>query len=166
MLLVEKILFTKEESNQIIEDYKNHERYWNGNNRSYKSSSILYSDDNKWIFSRFRDFFESVSGLEVGKLKEEIHFHNFTVGDWFGKHDDNKNTRLYAVGSLLNDDFEGGDFIFYNSSEATILKRCGNSYVFDVRISHEITPITQGSRYSLLWFLESNHIKSSPNKLI
>jgi hypothetical protein len=35
-----------------------------------------------------------------------------------------------------------------------------------VRITHEITPILEGERYSLLWFLENEHIKIKTNKLI
>lgn len=166
MLLIQKILFSKEECDVIITNYRKLERSWNKKDRSYKSYPISYSDDNKWIFSRFLEFFESVSEFEVKKLKGDIHFHNFIFGDWFGKHDDNKSGRLYAVGSLLNDDFEGGDFIFYNSSETLISKIPGNSYVFDVRIPHEVKQITLGSRYSLLWFLEGEHLKCRESKLI
>lgn len=166
MLLTQKVLFNKEECDSIIRDYKKSERSWDKKDRKYRSYSIKYSDDNKWIFSRLTKFFESVSGLEVKKLKEEIHFHNFITGDWFGKHDDNKSGRLYGVGCLLNDNFDGGDFIFYNLSEISILKSVGNSYVFDSRIPHEVTHIKNGSRYSLLWFLEAEHLKSTGNKMI
>ncbi len=166
MLLTQKILFSKEECDLIIENHKKSERLWNKNDRSYQSCSIQHSDYNRWIFSRFTEFFESVSGFEVKKPKGEIHFHKFVPGDWFGKHDDNKSGRLYAVGSLLNEDFEGGDFIFYNPLEVPVLKFSGNSYVFDVRITHEVKPITIGSRYSLLWFLEAEHLKLKRGKLI
>jgi hypothetical protein len=33
-------------------------------------------------------------------------------------------------------------------------------------MEHEITPILEGERYSLLWFLENEHIKTETNKLI
>jgi len=166
MLLTQKILFSKEECDLIIKDYKKSERSWSKSDRRYQSCSITYSDDSKWIFSRFSEFFESVSGFEVKKLKREIHFHNFTSGDWFGKHDDNKSGRLYAVGCLLSEDFDGGDFIFYNPFENLVLKSVGNSYIFDVRIPHEVKQITKGTRYSLLWFLEGEHLKLIENKLI
>jgi predicted 2-oxoglutarate/Fe(II)-dependent dioxygenase YbiX len=67
---------------------------------------------------------------------------------------------------LLNDNFEGGDFNLYNQNKVTLNKMLGNTYIFDVKIEHEITPILKGERYSLLWFLQNEHIKMEINKLI
>lgn len=33
-------------------------------------------------------------------------------------------------------------------------------------ISHEITPIEMGTRYSLIWFIQGNNIRTVPTKLI
>ena len=92
--------------------------------------------------------------------------HKFTKGDWFGKHNDIRDNRLYAVGVLLNDNFEGGNFTLYNPNEIILNKIIGNTYIFDVGIEHEIAPILEGERYSLLWFLQNEHIKTETNKLI
>ena len=73
---------------------------------------------------------------------------------------------MYAIGVLLNDNFDGGDFKLYNSDEYTLNKQVGNTYIFDAKIDHEITPVLSGERYSLLWFLQNKHIKSQTNKLI
>jgi hypothetical protein len=86
-------------------------------------------------------------------------------GDWFSEHNDVKENRLYAVGVVLNDDFEGGDFILKINGESILNKTIGNSYIFDVRINHEVTNILSGERYSLLWFLQAEHLKFE-NKLI
>ena len=67
---------------------------------------------------------------------------------------------------LLNDNFSGGDFKLYNPNEIIVDKVVGNTYIFDVRIDHEITSILDGDRYSLLWFLQYEHIKIKTNKLI
>jgi predicted 2-oxoglutarate/Fe(II)-dependent dioxygenase YbiX len=109
---------------------------------------------------------EKETNIKIGTIKKTIHFHKFTNGDWFGKHNDIRNNRVYAVGVLLNDDFEGGDFKLYNPNEYMLNKEMGNTYLFDVRIEHEITPILSGERYSLLWFLQSEHVKFDINKLI
>ena len=101
-----------------------------------------------------KDFVERETNIEIRTIKKTIHFHKFTKGDWFGKHNDVRDNRLYAVGVLLNDDFSGGDFKLYNPNEIILNKVIGNTYLFDVRIDHEITPILDGERYSLLWFLE------------
>ena len=73
---------------------------------------------------------------------------------------------MYAVGVLLNDNFFGGDFKMYDKNNTILNKKIGNTYVFDVRLEHEITPITNGERYSLLWFLQNEHIQYITNKLI
>ena len=66
----------------------------------------------------------------------------------------------------MNDEFEGGDFKLYNPNEIILNKVIGNTYIFDVNITHEISPILNGERYSLLWFLQHEHIKIKTNKLI
>ena len=166
MKLTEKILFSKDECQSIISNQLEDATNWNMNDRKYDSKTIHYNENNKWIFNKLKDFFEIETDLKIIKTKQEIHFHKFIYGDWFGKHNDNKSERLYAVGVLLNDDFEGGDFILYNPNEHILNKKIGNTYIFDVRIEHEITPILEGERYSLLWFLQKEHIKIKTNTLI
>ena len=77
-----------------------------------------------------------------------------------------RDRRLYGIGVLLNDDFKGGDFKLYNPDEVKLNKVIGNTYIFDVKIDHEITPIIEGERYSLLWFLQNTDIKVNKEKLI
>lgn len=166
MILKEGVIFTKEECESITLHNSTYITNWRMKDRKYDSQLIEYTLETKWVFDKLKTFFELETGLEIKKIKEEIHFHKFTKGDWFGKHNDIRDNRLYAVGMLLNDDFDGGDFKFYNPTEQTLNKIVGNTYLFDVRIEHEITPITKGERYSLLWFLQNEHIKFQTNKLI
>ena len=44
--------------------------------------------------------------INIFKLKPYIHFHKYISGDWFGRHNDIRGDRIYAVGVLLNDKFE------------------------------------------------------------
>jgi len=134
--------------------------------RKYNSQPINYSLETKWLFDKLKDFVERETSIEIKTIKKTIHFHKFTKGDWFGKHNDIRDKRLYSIGVLLNDDFSGGDFKLYNPTEIILDKVIGNTYLFDVRIDHEIIPILEGKRYSLLWFLENEHIKIETNKLI
>ena len=166
MLIKEEVLFNKEECESIISYNNTHIKNWIMSDRKYNSKPIDYNEGTKWLFEKLKDFFEEQSNIQIKKNKEVIHFHKFTKGDWFGKHNDVRNYRLYAVGVLLNDDFSGGDFKLYNPNEIILDKGIGNTYLFDVRIDHEITPILKGERYSLLWFLENEHIKIETNKLI
>ena len=166
MLLKEKILFSKEECESIVWNVNQSIANFDMNNRKYHSQSINYSLENKWLFDKLKTFFEEQSNMKITKNKEVIHFHKFVKGNWFAKHNDVRDNRLYAVGVLLNDDFGGGDFKLYNPNEQTLNKIIGNTYLFDITIVHEITPILEGERYSLLWFLQNEHIKIETNKLI
>lgn len=166
MILKEKILFSKEECESIISYNETHITNWNTKDRKYHSQPITYSLETKWLFDKLKIFFEEQSNIQIKKNKEVIHFHKFVKGDWFGKHNDIRENRLYAVGVLLNGDFSGGDFKLYNPNEIILNKIVGNTYLFDVRIDHEITPILDGERYSLLWFLQNGNIKFKTNKLL
>ena len=166
MILKQKILFSKEECQSIIFYRSNNITNWDNNDRKYNSQSITCSLETKWLFDKLKTFFEEQSNIRIKKNKEVIHFHKFVKDNWFGKHNDILGNRLYAVGVLLNDNFEGGDFKLYNPNEIILNRVIGNTYLFDVRIDHEITPILEGERYSLLWFLENEHIKIETNKLI
>lgn len=166
MILKEKTLFSKEECQSIMWDCNNKITEWNLLDRKYESYQIDYNESTKWIFNKLQNFFEIQTNLKIKKLKEKIHFHKFVKGNWFEKHNDIRDNRLYAIGVLLNDNFEGGDFKLYIPNEYTLNKETGNSYIFDVNIMHEITPILKGERYSLLWFLQTEHIKIQTNKLL
>jgi Rps23 Pro-64 3,4-dihydroxylase Tpa1-like proline 4-hydroxylase len=159
MILKEKNLFTKKECDSIIwEETKNITNHSYMVDRKYYSQQISYNENTKWLFEKLTEFFQNETKLEISATKNKIHFHKFTKGDWFGKHNDNINNRVYAIGVLLNDDFAGGDFKFYNSDEYTLKKEIGNTYIFDTKIDHEITPILSGERYSLLWFLQKDNL--------
>jgi len=166
MILKEKILFSKEECQSIISYNDTYITNWVMDDRKYNSQPINYSLDTKWLFDKLKTFFEEELNIQIKKNKEVIHFHKFIKGDWFGRHNDIIENRLYSVGVLLNNDFEGGDFKLYNPNEIILNKVIGNTYIFDVKINHEITPILNGERYSLLWFLQNEHLEVKIDKLI
>jgi hypothetical protein len=166
MILIQKILFTNDECKLIQNCYKNNKQVWNYLDRNYESESIQYTEETKWIFDKLKYFFESETKIKITNLKKVIHFHKFTNGDRFERHTDIRDNRVYSIGVLLNDNFEGGDFKLYNSDEYTINKKTGNTYIFDSSLEHEITPILSNKRYSLIWFLQNENIKLETNKLI
>jgi len=166
MIINQNISFTKEECESIISYNNTDITNWRIGDRKYNSQPINYSLNTKWLFDKLGDFVERETNIGIRTINKIVHFHKFTKGDWFGKHNDIRDDRMYAVGVLLNDGFDGGDFKLYNPTEQTLNKVTGNTYIFDVKIEHEITPILNGERYSLLWFLQYEHIKIETNKLI
>lgn len=166
MLAKQKILFSENECNSILNLLKTNLQKWSFKDRNFNSYAIDYTSETSWLFDKLKIFVETETDIKIIKNKKQIHFHKFIEGDWFGKHNDIRDNRVYAVGVLLNDTFSGGDFKLYNPNEVILNKTTGNTYIFDVRIEHEITPITEGERYSLLWFLQNEHLKFQTDKLI
>ena len=166
MILVEKILFTNDECKLIINSYKNNKQIWNYSDRNYESETINYTEETKWIFDKLKSFFENQTNIKIINLNKVIHFHKFINGDKFKRHTDDRDDRVYSIGVLLNNDFEGGDFKLYDTGEYSLDKKTGNSYIFNVNLEHEITPILNGERYSLIWFLQYNNIENVTTKLI
>ncbi len=166
MILIQKILFTNDECKLIQNCYKNNKQVWNYLDRNYESESIQYTKETKWIFDKLKHFFESETKIKITNLKKIIHFHKFTIGNKFERHRDVRDNRIFSIGVLLNDNFEGGDFKLYNSDEYTLNKKTGNAYIFDSSLEHEITQILSNERYSLIWFLQYNNVENKITKLI
>jgi len=102
MTLIQKILFNTQECKSIINITKSKKQNWEYKDRIYQSMSIIYNENTTWLFDKLKDFVENETNIKIVKIKKEIHFHKFTKGNWFGKHNDIRNNRLYAVGVLLN----------------------------------------------------------------
>ncbi len=166
MLIHQEILFNQEECELIINLNKLNLDKNHSYNRYYVSSTLMINDDNSWIFKRLKDFFERVVPHKIKKEKTQIHFHEFDKGSWFGIHNDVRDERIFGLGVLLNNDFIGGDFIFYVNDSIEIEKKVGNSYIFDVRINHEVREVKEGKRKTLLMFLNNKDLSMVNQNLI
>jgi predicted 2-oxoglutarate/Fe(II)-dependent dioxygenase YbiX len=89
----------------------------------------------------------------------------YDEGDVFSQHTDNIKERIYVTGIQLNEDYEGGEYIFYEESGLNIInKKIGNCYISSALVSHEVKTITKGVRYSLVAFIERNSITDKTKK--
>lgn len=166
MLLIEKNIFSPDECEKIINMTLENAKLWYYGDRSYTSFDFFLRHENTWVYDRFSNFFTSETGIIIKELKKNIHFHKYVEGDKFDLHNDDMRGRVYGVGLVLNDNFEGGDFVFYNPEKVVLSKQVGNAYIFDVRINHQIKIITSGIRYSMLWFLGKNNLEFKKNHLL
>jgi predicted 2-oxoglutarate/Fe(II)-dependent dioxygenase YbiX len=91
---------------------------------------------------------EQDSGYEL--LKYEIGNFYTTHTDSFKDH-----PRAVSCSFALNDDYEGGEFAFFDRAEVYKLKK-GSCIMFpsNFMYPHEIMPVTSGTRYSIItWFI-------------
>ena len=92
----------------------------------------------------------------------------YKEGGFIYKHKDDVTTSLdgfvqarYYFIILLNDNFEGGDFLAYNKQNDLykLDKKAGNVLVGDPTMFHEVTKVTKGERYSLICFIRQDQLK-------
>jgi predicted 2-oxoglutarate/Fe(II)-dependent dioxygenase YbiX len=88
------------------------------------------------------------SGYELLRYKE---------GQFYTQHTDSFKQRPRAVSCsfILNDDYEGGEFAFFDR-KLTYKPKKGSCIMFpsNFMYPHEIMPVTKGTRYSIItWFV-------------
>jgi predicted 2-oxoglutarate/Fe(II)-dependent dioxygenase YbiX len=93
-------------------------------------------------------FIEEDSGYELLRYKE---------GQFYTQHTDSFKLRPRAVSCsfILNDDYEGGEFAFFDR-ELKYKPKKGSCIMFpsNFMYPHEIMPVTSGTRYSIItWFI-------------
>ena len=91
---------------------------------------------------------EEDSGYELLKYHE---------GCFYTEHTDSFKARPRAVSCsfILTDDFEGGEFAFFNREHIHKLGK-GDAIMFpsNFMYPHEVMPVTKGTRYSIItWFI-------------
>ena len=94
--------------------------------------------------------------------REGVQLSHYTIGQYYDKHvdfngspDSKGYTRKLSMSVQLSDNsYDGGDLILYYAGNRYIApKSKGTVFVFDSRLTHEVTPVTKGERYSLVkWF--------------
>lgn len=81
----------------------------------------------------------------------------YNEGQFYVQHTDSfmKQPRAVSCSFALNDNYEGGEFAFWNREKKVILKT-GSAILFpsNFMYPHEIMPVTKGTRYSIVtWFI-------------
>lgn len=165
-LFRQKVLFTDEECENIIKTYnylpsdgsaKNH-------NFAFRWKNLSKKEDG-WILNRIIDWLKSETGHVVewdnDRNGDEFYFQSYKKGDKFEKHADNMHDRVYTVGLLLNNDFEGGDFLVdVTPNNSSLFKNViGNCYIIESILNHELKEITNGERHIILIFFKKYQIK-------
>ena len=142
------------------------------NNKLKTRNVTIQFNNSNWInallcgyirYANFSNFHYDLSDED----KEAAQISKYLKGEYYGEHRDFGNgshfTRKLSLTVQLSDenDYEGGDLIFYTGSGRDQAPRGrGSVIVFDSRIFHEVTPITKGERYSLVkWYYGDEPLK-------
>jgi len=164
-------VFLKEKCNDIIEYCK--ENYSLNNIGTYdtvSNTSNLNLNFNKRKGIKFKDrYFIDLENKILEILNndkifldiffdkiENILFNQYNESDFLNYHIDAEEIKYGATLTVviqLNDDYEGGEFVYQIDGIENILPKIkGSIFIFESSILHKINPITKGIRYSLnLW---------------
>ena len=118
------------------------------------------------IFMKHTEKFKMFSILRKQSMRfsHRLRLMKYEKGAWIHPHVDHE---IFVYGSCsfnLNDDYEGGEFCFFNGKKKIKLGK-GDALIWpaDYYWVHQVTPITKGVRYSTNSFLQSvpNSIKEN-----
>lgn len=173
MKVHQQILFTEAECTSIINFSSNisYNRtdgwYKNNPNINYTDWTIPSTGDMSWVFERILTFAQPLIKETIKSNPSVMHLHKYNIGDGFERHNDELRDRKYVCGLVLNTDFEGGSYVVEVEDETVeIAKTVGNTYMFDVRRWHTITPIIQGVRWSCVLFITNQILSYKIKSLI
>ena len=169
--------FTKEECEKIIEI---------GNDRTQKQATIfnneqnkirrsevawLYpSDDLEWAYRRMTDIITDLNNrffqFDLFGATEGFQFTKYTApNSRYGRHIDLTPGALirklsFTVQLSEPEDYKGGDLCLYLGEKPEVMKKeQGFVALFPSYVLHEVKPVTQGTRYSLVSWITGKPFK-------
>lgn len=160
-------IFTKEECDRIVREYVNKcvssGTVQNGNARSSKNYFIKHSEETDWIYMRLASLVEYFNTekfkFNLDKQFQNIQFTKYEKGDYYKWHVDvgpspETCIRKISLSVQLSDEktYSGGDLQFGNLDEESLTasREKGSATLFPSIIRHRVTPLTDGTRYSLV----------------
>lgn len=127
----------------------------------------------EWLYDLIKNCFLKHNIEVTAEIITEVQIIKYEVGDYIVKHIDTTGydgkgdtlNRYYVLNIILNDDFEGGDFLYYdeNNNPVKIENKTGIGLIFRTNILHEVKPVLKGVRYSFSVFLHPTDFKMKTN---
>ena len=160
-------LFNDPKKVELIND--KHRKYYRVQFQDKELANHLYEMVKSYIPKKIKN-------ISVG-MNSFIRLSKYEPGQFFGIHKDginfdheNKKNMSYATLNIfLNDDFEGGETLFYQNDKKTLTMRCkpksGRGSFFYSQQFHEGAKLIKGYKYLLRTDLMINHNKDLKNLL-
>lgn len=135
-----------------------------------RKSDVAWSND-QWLYELCWDYLNSANTnsnwnfkidscelMQITRYKTNGHYDFHFDGNGFTAYNMPNNkflhrkTRKLSMTIVLNEDYEGGEFEFFDDKRL-IKEKTGTVIVFPSYIVHRVRPVTKGIRYSLVvWF--------------
>lgn len=137
--------------------------------RDSNISWLLPTAETTWIFKKLEQIVIGMNreyfGFELHGLIEPIQFTRYTEpGGKYKKHQDcgSQLIRKLSITIQLSDPntYQGGDLLIYSGETPTFTnKKQGTITAFPSYMLHEVTPVTKGTRYSLVCWVSGPSFK-------
>lgn len=153
-------LFTKEECLEMIKNAEQ-ENKWQRNEKktkhSYFTAPLLLNETQTEKVKKYcKEYLNlDVENISLGILK-------YLPNDFFSRHFDKMSNYefnsdfIYNVNMRLNDDYVGGDFYL---DDKLFNQDIGMVYHYPSTTYHEVTKVTEGIRYSALFYIRERDLK-------
>ena len=168
--------FTKEECEKIVKIGKNKglttgTTFSLVNDVRKSNISWLYpSDDMEWVFRKVTDIVLNLNSrffqFDLFGVNEGFQFTNYVApSDKYGKHVDraiNIPVRKLSVSIQLTnpEEYEGGELKIFDGDKGIVMdKTQGTLIMFPSYVLHEVTPVTKGTRNSLVTWVTGKQFK-------
>ena len=160
--------FTKKECEQIIKVGNSLEKKGattnDGNTNKVRKSEISWifpSNDTEWIYRRVTDIITELNSkyfkFDIFGIDDGFQFTKYQAPDGkYGKHIDTEvkgSVRKLSFTLQLSspEDYEGGELCLYSTDNPEVMKKeQGSIALFPSYVLHEVKPVTNGTRYSLV----------------
>lgn len=170
----EEVLFTDLECKHLLSLVKKwHDSEIIGKNNVIQNKDIRNSKECRISNKEIENLIiPKIKQFDINSLSIECNIVKYEVGSFFSKHRDttlyqNQNNNINNIVEhrkqtliiQLSDelDYKGGELIIKNKAAS---KKIGNTILFDSRLIHEVTELTEGTRYSFVgWITEDNKTK-------
>lgn len=165
--------FTLEPS-QVMKDGKdNSDEHTISNQRKSSQKFYPYYEKFPFLLEKINNVVENyiqIKGFDLEYKEELFQFTQYNVGDYFNWHTDSNYhskdniiaNRYCSIVIQLNDEYEDGnlELISSNNNEnISVEKGIGTLSIFLSELKHRVTPVTSGTRYTLV-----NWISTKPKQ--
>ena len=130
------------------------------NTRNDAATEIIQPHISEELFHAFHEKYHDSSittGDSFWENGSGIKFNKYNVGDYLSPHHDHirdffegqfRGIPVTSVIGTLNDDYEGGEFVFWGDYKVEIKKGSVLAFPSIYLFPHEVKPVTKGVRYS------------------
>jgi hypothetical protein len=141
------------------------------NLKNIRDSTIYWLQDDHWICSMFRHYFEKanrecweydlagIESIQVSKYDQNGHY------NWHCDYglDDSAYTRKLSASLLISDEseYDGGELqlIDYHANITSISRTKGSITIFDSRLPHRVSKVLSGTRLSLVTWMRGPKLR-------